>query len=262
MRVLPSPTATPLATALVIVLLGCTGLLDLAPGDAPAIVNWASTNVHNLAQHPIAAMIASAFIVPGLPSVQIVIVGVACAALERRVGTRRTMLIALSGQVFATLLTEYGAELGASLHLWAASPADRPDVGVSYVMFSVLAASWLLLEGRARVVGIAATGGWASIMFLTSPGMTSTGHLLCIAFGLATMRLVGGTAHRPLRLLAPQIARMTSRRRGPWTPSTRFSSMSLVALGPLIHVNGRDGSSAAMASGTERTICSELTTTR
>ena len=42
----------------------------------------------------------------------------------------------------------------------------------------------------------------------------------------------------------------TSRSRGPWTPSTRCSSMSLVADGPLIHVCGRVGSRRASASGT------------
>lgn len=41
--------------------------------------------------------------------------------------------------------------------------------------------------------------------------------------------------------------------RGPCTPSTRSSSMSLVALGPLIQVCGHRGSSAATASGTPAT---------
>jgi hypothetical protein len=109
------------------------------------------------------------------------------------------VLIGLSGQVIATLLTEYGADLGAQLQLWTASPADRPDVGVSYVMFSVLAAGCLLLGGRPRVVGIAATSGWASLMFAMSPGMTSTGHLLSVGLGLATMQLAG----RPSRSQAP-----------------------------------------------------------
>ena len=43
---------------------------------------------------------------------------------------------------------------------------------------------------------------------------------------------------------------MTSSRRGPWTPSMRWSSMSLVADGPLIHVCGRVGSRRTSASGT------------
>lgn len=47
---------------------------------------------------------------------------------------------------------------------------------------------------------------------------------------------------------------MTSRCRGPCTPSTRCNSISLVADGPLIQVNGRRGSSRGMASGTSPTI--------
>ena len=44
--------------------------------------------------------------------------------------------------------------------------------------------------------------------------------------------------------------------RGPCTPSTRLSSMSLVADGPLIQVCGRRGSSRATASGTSATTWS------
>lgn len=58
----------------------------------------------------------------------------------------------------------------------------------------------------------------------------------------------GGPDHR---------ATMTIRRRGPWTPSTRFSSMSLVAEGPEIQVRGRPASTLgrrrATASGTSET---------
>ena len=50
-----------------------------------------------------------------------------------------------------------------------------------------------------------------------------------------------------------QRTRTTWRVRGPWTPSTRSSSMSLVADGPLIQVSGRAGSSRAIASGTSAT---------
>jgi hypothetical protein len=195
----------PLASALVLALLMSAILLDTHPGDVDGVVAWASTNVYNLSRHPIAAMITSAFVVPGLPSVQIVVVAAASVALERRIGALRTVLVALSGQVLATLLTEYGAAAGAHLHLWTASPADRPDVGISYVMFSVLAASWLLVGGRARVLGLTATGAWAVSMFATSPGMTSTGHVLSIGFGVATMALVLRRG-RPLRPITPAAA--------------------------------------------------------
>ena len=48
--------------------------------------------------------------------------------------------------------------------------------------------------------------------------------------------------------------------RGPWTPSTRCSSMSLVADGPLMNVSGRVGSSLDSSSGTVSTTWSERTT--
>src|SRR5690606_39766618 len=52
----------------------------------------------------------------------------------------------------------------------------------------------------------------------------------------------------------------TSSRRGPCTPSTRSSSMSLVADGPEIQVSGRAGERAAIASGTPGTIRPARTT--
>ena len=48
--------------------------------------------------------------------------------------------------------------------------------------------------------------------------------------------------------------------RGPWTPSTRSSSMSLVAEGPLIQVSGRVASRTANASGTSATTWPASTT--
>ncbi len=54
----------------------------------------------------------------------------------------------------------------------------------------------------------------------------------------------------------------TSSVRGPWTPSIRLSSMSLVADGPLIQVSGRVGRSWARASGTVPAIRPASTTQR
>ena len=61
---------------------------------------------------------------------------------------------------------------------------------------------------------------------------------------------------RPGGSAVPRVDDEDMRWRGPWTPSTRWSSMSLVADGPLIQVSGRRGSSAASASGTSPTIWS------
>jgi hypothetical protein len=60
----------------------------------------------------------------------------------------------------------------------------------------------------------------------------------------------------------PHPTRTTSRVRGPCTPSTRSSSMSLVAEGPEIHVDGRAGSSRSRACGTEETTWPGTRTTQ
>jgi hypothetical protein len=198
-RVLPSPTATPLAYAIVLLLLLATLLLRTHPGDVHAVVAWASTNVYNLAHHPVAAMLVSTFVVPGGLLPEVVIVAASFAVLERAVGAGRTVVIALSGQVFATLLTEYGAELGARWHLLSESSAERPDVGVSYVMFAALAASVLLLTGRAKAAGVLIVSGCVLVPFLQAPGMTTTGHVLSVAIGAATMTVLqrrGRRRHR------------------------------------------------------------------
>jgi len=189
-QLLPWPTVTPLATAMVVLLLTTALLLRTHPGDVGSVVAWASTNLYNLAHHPVAALLVSMFVVTGTLLPELLVVAISFAVLERAVGALRTAVIALTGQVVATLLTEYGADLGARWHLLAASSADRPDVGVSYVMYAVLAASVLLLVGRARLVGVLAVGACVLVPFLIAPGMTSTGHVLAVAVGAATMALM------------------------------------------------------------------------
>jgi hypothetical protein len=195
-QLLPWPTVTPLATAMVVLLLTTALLLRTHPGDVGTVVAWASTNLHNLAHHPVAALLVSMFVVTGPLLPELLVVAISFAVLERAVGALRTAVIALTGQVVATLLTEYGADLGARSHLLAASSVDRPDVGVSYVMYAVLAASVLVLVGRARLVGVLAVGVCVLVPFLIAPGMTSTGHVLAAAVGAATMALMQRHARR------------------------------------------------------------------
>jgi hypothetical protein len=195
-HLLPWPTVTPLATAMVLLLLTTALVLRTHAGDVSTVVAWASTNLRNLADHPVAAMLVSMFVVTGNLLPELVVVAIGFAVLERAVGAFRTAVVALTGQVVATLLTEYGADLGARLHLLAVTSAERPDVGVSYVMYAVLAASVLLLAGRARLVGLVAVSLCVLVPFLIAPGMTSTGHVLAVAVGTATMALIQRCARR------------------------------------------------------------------
>jgi hypothetical protein len=189
-RALPSPRTTPLAAAMVILLLLAAAWLHTHPGQIDQIAAWTSTNVHNLARHPIAALVTSTFVVPRGLSVLLIVVAPGFAILERAIGTWRTAVVALSGQVFATLLTEYGADLGARLHLIADSAPDRLDVGVSYVMYAVLTAAALRLPRPARIVAVLGIGASVLVPFAIEPGMTATGHLLSVTIGAIALVLL------------------------------------------------------------------------
>jgi hypothetical protein len=172
---------------MVLLLLLTTLALRLRPGDADAVAAWASTNLHNLAQHPVAAMLTSTFVMTGALLPDLVLVAVGFAILERAVGAGRTAAIALAGQVIATLLTEYGTELAAHWQLLAEPSSGRIDVGVSYAMYAVLAASVMTMVRPARVAGLLVIGAGVLAPLLLDPDLTSTGHLLSVSIGVAIM---------------------------------------------------------------------------
>jgi hypothetical protein len=187
---LPSPRATPLTLAMVVALVTASLTVRLGfPQDVDTIVAWTSTNVQNLASHPVAAMLASAFVVPTGLVPELLLVALGFTLLERSIGTLRTAAVALSGHVLATLLTEYGA------YLLTHSARDRPDVGVSYVMFAVLAAGAFRLTGKLRIAALVAVAAAVLIPIAIDPEMTTTGHLLSAVIGPLTM-----VALRPCRV--------------------------------------------------------------
>jgi hypothetical protein len=204
-----SPRVTPLTTGTVALLAGVAVVLRVWPEDVADIVAWTSTNVANLTTHPVAAMLTSAFVVPEGLLPELILVAVGFARLERSIGTLRTAAVALSAHVLATLLTEYGA------YLLTKSPADRPDVGVSYAMFGVLAALSLRLKGRARILAGTAIAAAVVIPVAVAPGMTTTGHLLSVVIGALAATLL---RRRPGDV--PAISRQGHRQVGPGPVST------------------------------------------
>lgn len=174
--------SAPLTCTVVLLALSATVLLRTHPADLDDVVAWSSTNIHNLTRHPIGALVASTFVIPGdlLPELALVAAGL--LALERAVGTRSTLAVAAGGHVLATVLTEYGADLAGRLQLVAAAP-DRPDVGISYLMFAVLGGAIVLRSGVLRLLGSLLLTASVAVPFLLAPGLTTTGHLLSLGIG-------------------------------------------------------------------------------
>lgn|GEM_PF-5773896 len=174
--------SAPLTCSVVLLVLLATVLLRTHPADLDDVVAWSSTNIHNLARHPVSSLVASAFVIPGNVLPELALVATGLVMLEHAIGARRALTVAAGGHVLATVLTEYGAELAGRLHLIAAAP-DRPDVGISYLMFAVLGGAIVLRSGALRLIGSLLLAATVTLPFLAAPGLTTTGHLLSLGIG-------------------------------------------------------------------------------
>ncbi|MGY4925803.1 rhomboid-like protein [Streptomyces sp. 900105755] len=162
---------------------------SLTYGDDHAVNAWASTNLANMGDHPVEALIASAFLFDADPWAclrSIAFTGAVLAFLVIRFGNMRVALIA-AGQVLGTLVSE--GLLAARIAAGQADPALRTtlDVGPSYVIVSALAAvvvagaqrwhRWTALAALAMRAPHITSG-------LTTLGVTPVGHVTALSTGL------------------------------------------------------------------------------
>jgi rhomboid family protein len=183
---LPSPRRTPFTFWYLVVLLGSTiALRSVRPETAHRILEWSSTNVLELQQHPIRVLLFSAIWLPGLIWAPYALVyTIVLAPLERTVGARWTVLVFASGHVIATLLTE----VPVAILLWLGRLGQQwetvLDVGVSYGVATTFGALCGLLVPRWRWPVLAVAEAWAIAVLASAPDMTSAGHLIALNLGL------------------------------------------------------------------------------
>ncbi|MDT4982218.1 MAG: hypothetical protein QOG07_4097 [Pseudonocardiales bacterium] len=180
---LPGPRATPFTSVLLLALAATTMFLR-AETDDSAVLRWTSTNLVNLDHHPLSALVTSAFVTEGSLGVDFVLLALVCAALERRSTTARTALVLTAGHVIASLVTEGAVRIAIALHTDPVSATRQVDVGYSYVLYTALGAVLRFVPGRWRWLGLVAAVGYLGVPFLGDPGMTTSGHLLCLAIGV------------------------------------------------------------------------------
>jgi hypothetical protein len=168
-------------------------LLRLGPQVHNSVIQYASTNLHNLRDGRVVTLIDSAFVnqpgpiyfwLPGL---------VALLALGELVWKSRRLVVAfVVGHVGATLVV--AAALAAALAAGRASNsiADAADVGMSYGAVGVLGTLTAALPGR----WADAWAGWwlavaVSAVALSGGDFTSAGHAVALVFGMLLGTLFG-----------------------------------------------------------------------
>ncbi|WP_409183687.1 rhomboid-like protein [Amycolatopsis sp. VS8301801F10] len=203
----PSPRSTPFTFGYLVLLLGTSLLIRFgSPKLTGKLLAVSSTDAHNMARHPLTALLTSAFwIADGGWLPYAVIFAIAVAPFERRFGGFRTALVFFSGHVLATIATELPVMALIHTDVLPRSAGRWLDIGVSYGFLTTAGVLVALLRGRARIAGIAALELFVIGVYVTDDPatlasvVTVLGHACAAHFGL----LVWGPRLRSV----PRVAR-------------------------------------------------------
>ncbi|MFI6157259.1 rhomboid-like protein [Kitasatospora sp. NPDC051170] len=211
------PRRSPLTLCFVVLLaVGHFWLQDhLSPERADDLRAYVSTNLDNLPDHPVRAMIGSALLYdgtltdvtdPGFGGTLITLGLGVCGCLawvERRWGSLRALGVFLGGHVLATLLTAVVILFALHQEWYPEDVRAASDYGISYGAQTVLAVAVLAVPRWARLPWAAFVVAWPLSGDSEWPGplpdFTTVGHLLAAALGFA---LAAATARARARTAA------------------------------------------------------------
>lgn len=179
------------------------GLLVWNPRPT-ALVHFASTSLHNLHDHPLAAIVLSVFTLAngwgewatwaGLSIVWVIV--------EIRLGWLRALVSFISGHVLATAGLALVQAIAVANHLAAVSLANvSDDVGASYG-FVALAGAGLTHAVRRDRRWLVAAPALVALSVIDVTWWTMLGHAMAIGIGVALDLVVVDAAHRPRRASA------------------------------------------------------------
>jgi hypothetical protein len=155
-----------------------------------AVVLNSSTNLVNLRERPVWVLVVSAFVVPTLQGLWLVpFLALAVGAAQRWLGRTPTVFVGVVGHVGATLVVAVLLVSGITNGRLAASVADDPDVGVSYVLVCLAGLLAVRVPAPWRRWYAAALAFLVSAPLAVHPTFTDLGHVLALAtgFGFAVL---------------------------------------------------------------------------
>jgi hypothetical protein len=191
-RLLPGPRTTPFTFWYLVVLALTTLFIDFAtPTAAARLMRISSTSAINLERHPVQVLFLSAlWLADQHWLIYAAIFTAVIAPLERRIGTRHTVLVFASGHVLATLATELPVLVAVRTHLLPMVDGHLVDIGVSYGFFATAGALLLMLPAPVRWWAIGALNASILAMYLDmgvtdlDSVVTTAGHLLAAYVGM------------------------------------------------------------------------------
>ncbi|MBE7702322.1 hypothetical protein H9623_18685 [Oerskovia sp. Sa1BUA8] len=181
-----------------VVLLVAVVLWFLSPEMRDQVYEDTSTNLVNLRDRPLSVLIASAFVISTPGEVLLVLqLLVVLAYAQRFVGRLASLAVGFMGHVGATVCTAVVLTTGIFHGFVNPSVATVDDVGVSYVMASVMGFLTVAVPRRWRWWWIAFV-----VLYWVAPGLvtqsfTAVGHTTALVVGLTVAFVAGRTRQAP-----------------------------------------------------------------
>ncbi|MFJ1564255.1 rhomboid-like protein [Streptomyces erythrochromogenes] len=151
-----------------------------------------SSNIHQLVQHPVRALISSAFWIanPASLALYAVLFEVFHAPVERWLGTLRWLVIVATAHVVATLISQKVLLTAIQDHRAPRSMTHVVDIGVSYGLAASIGVLTYRLPNPWRWFYLAGVTAFFGIPLATGGTFTDLGHAIALAVGLLSWPLM------------------------------------------------------------------------
>ncbi|MFF4318582.1 rhomboid-like protein [Streptomyces sp. NPDC001568] len=145
-----------------------------------------SSNIHELVQHPIRALLSSAFWIENPASLALYALLFECfhAPVERWLGTLRWLLIVATAHITATLISQKVLLMAIQDHRAPHSMTHVVDIGVSYGLAASVGVLTYRLPHPWRWFYLAGAIAFFGIPLLSDANFTDLGHAISLAVGL------------------------------------------------------------------------------
>jgi hypothetical protein len=166
---------------------------NLSPRAQAHIIEWHSTNLHQLARDPVRVLITSALWIDGghwWPYV--FLYALFHAPAERWLGTLRWLVVLLIAHIGATYLSEGVVAYRISHGLAPASERFIDDIGVSYALAGIQGVLVYYLTSPWRYLYAAVLLVFYAYSLIDHPSFTAVGHMSALLLGLACYPLTVG----------------------------------------------------------------------
>ncbi|OLZ68753.1 hypothetical protein AVW11_11150 [Streptomyces amritsarensis] len=150
-----------------------------------------SSNIHQLVQHPVRALISSAFWIanPASLALYVVLFEVFHAPVERWLGTLRWLVIVATAHVVATLISQKVLLTAIQDQRAPRSMTHVVDIGVSYGLAASIGVLTYRLPNPWRWFYLAGVIAFFGIPVVTGGTFTDLGHAIALAVGLLSWPL-------------------------------------------------------------------------